>query len=185
MELARMLPYKNFDEVVFKSENTVYSQIAINKFQIPEVLVDIIKDYLYYNKTQVIQRYLKNILNLTINNLYVYHGHSFNLEGERKVSYFDIINENNSIMIHSSMCSKCGEYCFRHFHSFNVNFTRHCNYVQDEPLYYYSDNEFVVDAIETAAAEHSEYDDYWNEIAYANEIIDGAEFADTFTYDSV
>jgi hypothetical protein len=184
MNLARMLPYKNFDEIVFKSEKTVYSQMIINKFRIPEVLVDIIKDYIYYNKNQVIQRYLKNILNLTINNLYIYRGHSLNVEGDIKMSYVDIINENNSLMIHSSMCAKCGEYCFRHMDS-NMNYTRHCNYIEGESLYYYSENEFVMDAIENVTTEHSEYDDYWNEIAYANEIIDGAEFADTFEYDSV
>ena len=154
--------------------------MIINRFPIPEVLVDIIKDYIYYNKTQVIQRYLKNILNETINNLYVSHGHSLNVQGEIKISYFDVVSHDSTFTLHSSVCSTCGEYCFNHANIFRLGYTRCCNYIENESLYYYSDIEFDLESIQQYTPNSDNNSDYWNHISYANEITDGSEFSNTF-----
>ena len=51
---------------VVKSDRVVFQQLALNKHWLPDVLIDIIKDYLYINKEAAILKYYRRHLNTSI-----------------------------------------------------------------------------------------------------------------------
>jgi len=55
-----------YDSRVEKSDRVVYQQLALNKHWLPDVLIDIIKDYLYTSKEDVLHKYYRYHLNKSI-----------------------------------------------------------------------------------------------------------------------
>ena len=55
---------------VEKSNEFTYKMMVLNKLWIPDVLIDIIKDFLYINATEVLHRYYKLKLHRNITNMY-------------------------------------------------------------------------------------------------------------------
>jgi hypothetical protein len=110
-------------QIVF-NENMLKKLIYINKFKLPDVLIDIIKDYLYYSYDVVIHKLFQNSINVSIKyDLYkegecfigdtdehIYEWKIRNYIRENKISYYhgrDVVWSNCFII---QTCSQCGNY---------------------------------------------------------------------------
>ena len=145
-------PLKKYQ--IRKSDNTVETMKYVNKLRLPDVLIDIIKDYLYYTPDMLLHKHLQKSINSIIK-LDIYKegeymiGESDNYIYEYKVRNY--IREplryegfgiqklwTNCLIIMT--CSQCGNYtndelyedlCYSH------NVLCHCD---THPYYQYQDN---------------------------------------------
>ena len=88
---------------------------------IPDVLIDIIKDYLYINAKEVLRRYHKSVINASICNLSYDSFHYRDVFGRRRLTVWSIGHlycPKPEIQLQQSMCITCGEKC--NFHP-NIN----------------------------------------------------------------
>lgn len=64
-----------------KTDKVIFQQIAINKLYLPDVLIDIIKNYLYYSKDKCIHRYFQKWVNKGITTI-DYGVEAYDINGE-------------------------------------------------------------------------------------------------------
>lgn len=69
MSKVNVCVVRGWNKPVEKAEDTVLAQMALNKLWIPDVLIDIIKDYLYIDKYTVLRNFYKNSINRSIRSL--------------------------------------------------------------------------------------------------------------------
>ena len=106
---------------IVKSDNTITKILYMNKIQLPDELIDIIKDYLYYSCDDLLyQRLLKNVNN-SIKNIYregqyiigeddyIYQCKiNHYMYNERAFQQQSKLYERSII---TTVCSVCGNYC--------------------------------------------------------------------------
>jgi len=105
---------------VEKSNHVVSQQMVLNKLFIPDVLIDIIKDYLYINTEEVLRNFYKLHLNRSITSLWLDYTTLMDIHGrDRKHQYaIGSFNESENIQLQSVVCLTCGD--FDHLHN-NMN----------------------------------------------------------------
>jgi hypothetical protein len=121
-------PHKH---TVVKSVQTVLSQIYLNKLLIADVLIDIIKDYLYYSEKEIIQKFNRFCINSSIERLSVNHYYFVDFFERRRQVHWSIGHvhggpEEVEIQLQQTMCVACGESCTRH-----MNFDGCCTMAMD------------------------------------------------------
>ena len=106
---------------VIKSERVVFQQLVLNKLWIPDVLIDIVKDYLYYDKNYAIHKQFQKCLNMSVNTLYTESRFYLDKEGCRRMAQVAIgqIRENpleltRRLQLQTLICVTCGNFCNQH-----------------------------------------------------------------------
>ena len=120
---------------VEKSNDVVSQQMVLNKLFIPDVLIDIIKDYLYINAEEVLRKFYKLNLNNSITSLWVDHTTLIDIYGRDRQCHFGIgdVYGTESIQLQGRVCVTCGD--FDHFHD-NMNGCCPQQFdLEDEPIY--------------------------------------------------
>ena len=71
---------------VEKANDVVFQQMVLKKLWIPDVLIDIIKDFLYISADAVLRKYYRIGLNLSITSLYRFNrpGHTQQTKNKKK-----------------------------------------------------------------------------------------------------
>jgi len=187
---STVLPHRNY---VSKSDETVLCQIYLNKLWIPDVLIDIIKDYLYIDAKEVLRKYHRSVINISIRDLIHDSFHYVDTFGRRRLTVWSIGHlycAKPEIQLQQAMCITCGEKC--DFHP-NVN---GCCVLEwdgeDGTLELDVENSYMASAVEEEVGETS--DDYndideddrydnWNPWAEYNPYRDVDEDDDEKLYD--
>lgn len=100
---------------VEKSNNVVFQQMVLNKLWIPDVLIDIIKDYMYITTEEVLRKYYKLHLNQHINDLVGSMRFLQDIYGRRRIAVWIIQTKTCSeIHLQGGICVECGSYCTFH-----------------------------------------------------------------------
>ena len=115
---SNVWPYRNY---VSKSDETTICQIYLNKLWIPDVLIDIIKDYLYIDAKEVLRKFYRSSINESIRHLSCDVFHYVDVRGRRRLTTWRIGHvycPNPEIQLQQTMCITCGDKC--EFHP-NIN----------------------------------------------------------------
>jgi len=133
---------------VEKSNDVVSQQMVLNKLWIPDVLIDIIKDYLYIGAEEVLRKFYRFNLNRSITDLTVLEpSYMIDVYGRRRIVSWGIghVYTDGDVQLQGSLCFTCGDLCQVHQ---NVNGC--CTLVldqQDEVLdLVYNEGDEVFDA---------------------------------------
>jgi hypothetical protein len=105
---------------VEKSNDVVFSQMVLNKLWIPDVLIDIIKDYIYISAADVLRKFYRAHLNRSITNMWVNYTPQTDIYGrDRQIVYaIGHVYGGGNIQIQGTVCVTCGD--FDHMHN-NMN----------------------------------------------------------------
>lgn len=113
-EIPLVFPDKGNNIIIKKSDKNVETQLVINQINLPDVLLDIIKDYIYMSIYEYASRYMKLYLNNCIHQMRIRSVNAYTMEGEliyihvgKRLSYANT----KSIQLQYIICSKCGDYC--------------------------------------------------------------------------
>ena len=107
-------PHRNY---VRKSDETVLSQIYLNKLSIADVLIDIIKDYLYIDAKEVLRKYFKSSINTSIRDLTCDSYHLVDTFGRRRQTVWSVghlYSAKPEVQLQQIICITCGEKCESH-----------------------------------------------------------------------
>ena len=104
---------------VEKANDVVSKQMVLNKLWIPDVLIDIIKDFLYVGAAEVLRKYYRLHLNLHIQDLScsviylqdIYGRDRIAIWGTQTGYYGEVPPE---IQLQGSVCIECGSCCSYH-----------------------------------------------------------------------
>ena len=111
---------------VVMAEETVKKIMLLNKLWIPDVLIDIIKDYLYVNTETVLRNYYKAKVNYSIGRLDVNYSNIFDQYGRIRLIHWAIGHDDwriddwriddwrDCVQLQDVICSVCGENESRH-----------------------------------------------------------------------
>lgn len=101
---------------VEKSNDTVASQMLLNKLWIPDVLIDIIKDYLYINAAKVLCKYYRFHLNRSISDLTTDRQLMVDVYGRERVVFWQtgFVYTEERLQIQGAVCVTCGNACRHH-----------------------------------------------------------------------
>lgn len=98
---------------VVMAEETVEKIMLLNKLWIPDVLIDIIKDYLFVNKATVLRKYYKMCINHSINTLNVGYSDICDLFGRVRLVHWGIGHKwpftKDCVQLQAVICAVCGE----------------------------------------------------------------------------
>ena len=104
---------------VEKANEVVSQQMVLNKLWIPDVLIDIIKDFLYIGATEVLRKYYRLHLNLHIQDLSCSVIYLQDIYGRDRIAvwrtqtgYYG--NRDPEILLQGAVCVECGSYCSYH-----------------------------------------------------------------------
>lgn len=107
-------------DYVVKSLTTVLCQIYLNKLYIPDVLIDIIKDYIYISEAEILKRYHRNCLNFSITQMSCAVSYYVDMYERKRQAHwstghdFDYARNSPPIQLQQIMCMTCGEACDYH-----------------------------------------------------------------------
>jgi hypothetical protein len=114
---------------VEKSNEVVFQQMVLNKLWIPDVLIDIVKDFLYISATEVLRKFYKFHLNNSITDLTSSPKYMIDVYGRRRIAHWMTghIYGDRDVQLQGYVCVTCGDFDFQHE---NVNGC--CELVLDE-----------------------------------------------------
>jgi len=105
-------------DYVVKSVSTVLVQIYLNKLYIPDVLIDIIKDYLYISAEEVLRRFHRSCLNKSIDDMTCEVTYYIDWYGRKRQAHWstghDFDYPAEPIQLQQILCVTCGEDCAYH-----------------------------------------------------------------------
>lgn len=110
VEISRAFPYTKitpYTVTVTKSVRTVLSQIFLNKLWIPDVLIDIIKDYLYISKEDFLGKFYKNCINTSFKRLLIDRHYLVDIFGRRRQSQVVWNDVHEGLQLQQSICVTC------------------------------------------------------------------------------
>ena len=119
---------------VEKSNDVVFSQMVLNKLWIPDVLIDIIKDYLFVSAAEVLRKFYKFNVNNSITSMWVNYRPLTDIYGRVRQTIYEIghVYGAGNIQIQGTVCFTCGD--FDHQHN-NMNGCCHQPFdMEDEPI---------------------------------------------------
>jgi len=129
---------------IVMADSTVHSIIALNKLWIPDVLIDIIKDFLYIDTYTVWRNYFKLSINKTIAEMDFQWFDLYDTYGRKRITQWTKGKLYGHLpQIQSSTCVTCGETC-----SYHTNLDGCCSMEFDE----HEDGDIVL-------SEEFDYDD--------------------------
>ena len=101
---------------VEKSNDVVFSQMVLNKLWIPDVLIDIIKDYLFVSAAEVLRKFYRSNVNNSITALWVNYSPLTDIYGrDRQIIYaIGHVYGAGNIQIQGAVCVTCGDFDHRH-----------------------------------------------------------------------
>ena len=101
---------------VEKSNDTVFSQMVLNKLWIPDVLIDIIKDYLFVSAAEILRKFYRAHLNRSITDMWVNYRPITDIYGRDRQTMYEIghVYGGGNIQIQGIMCVTCGDFDHRH-----------------------------------------------------------------------
>jgi len=156
--------------------------MVLNNLFIPDVLIDIIKDYLYINAEEVLRKFYKLNLNNSITSLWVDHTTLIDIYGRDRQCHFAIgyiYDGTEKVQLQSRVCITCGD--FDHFHN-NMNGCCAQQFdLEDEPIYLAEETipevtwEIDIPVASDDAGYQSEFDDGW-ETDEETRMADSAEY---------
>ena len=97
-----------------KAESTVLAIIALNKLWIPDVLIDIIKDFLYIDAYTVWRNYFKLRINRSIIDMEFGWYDLADIYGRPRISHWIKGPLCSSLQFQNCTCITCGEYSSSH-----------------------------------------------------------------------
>jgi hypothetical protein len=105
---------------VEKSNDTVFSLMVLNKLWIPDVLIDIIKDYLFVSAAEVLRKFYQLHLNRSITDMWVNYRPLTDIYGRNRQTIYEIghVYGGGNIQVQGTVCVTCGD--FDHMHN-NMN----------------------------------------------------------------
>jgi hypothetical protein len=104
---------------VEKANEVVSQQMVLNKLYIPDVLIDIIKDFLYISATEVLRKYYRLHLNLHINDLTCSTIYLQDMYGRDRIAIWRTQTgyygeDSPEIQLQGGICVECGSCCSYH-----------------------------------------------------------------------
>ena len=134
---------------IIKNEQLIKKIMCVNKLNIPDVLIDIVKDYLYYSSDFVLQRMIMQKINQSIkyslkemicivgdaDRIIYQWDMNYYVRGELTYTYFET---NHKLFRHAlsvSICTHCGNYANNNMYdddSYSYNVLCKCS---DHPFY--------------------------------------------------
>lgn len=134
---------------ILKSKQLITKIICINKLNIPDVLIDIIKDYLYYSSDFVLQRMIMQKINKSIkyslkemicivgddDRLIYQWDMNYYVRGEPTYTYFETHNTLYRHALSVNICTRCGNYTNNYMYNddaYSYNILCKCS---DHPFY--------------------------------------------------
>ena len=103
--------------LVQKTDRAVFQQLTLNKLWIPDVLIDLIKDYLYYNKDHATHRHFQRLVNGFVSTIASgVEAHSIDYEYRWVTSCIGYTNNMGIFIIlaQPTFCIDCGNLCCHH-----------------------------------------------------------------------
>ena len=99
------------------AEETVQSIMLLNKLWIPDVLIDLIKDYLYINTTTVLSNFYKASINMSISRLTVECSDMIDTWGRTRQIHWmkGHVHGECEVQLQNVICVMCGESADSHF----------------------------------------------------------------------
>ena len=96
---------------VEKSNEVVFQQMVLNKLWIPDVLIDIIKDYLYINAAEVLRKYYRFHLNMSIDSMSYISETWIDMYGRPRYAHWTAghIYGDGDIQMQGMVCMTCGD----------------------------------------------------------------------------
>jgi hypothetical protein len=101
---------------VEKSNHVVFQQMVLNKLWIPDVLIDIIKDFLYINAAEVLRKFYRFNLNRTITSLESVSNYMCDVYGRRRIAHWATGHSetDGDAQFQDLMCVTCGDFTDMH-----------------------------------------------------------------------
>ena len=100
---------------VEKANEVVFQQMVINKLYSPDVLIDIIKEYIYVSAEEVLRKFYRLHLNLHINGLVGSVRFLQDFYGRRRIAIWQTQSDNSlEIQLQGGICVTCGSCCTYH-----------------------------------------------------------------------
>ena len=101
---------------VEKSNDVVFSQMVLNKLWIPDVLIDIIKDYLFVSAAEILRKFYRSNVNNSITALWVNYTPLTDIYGRDRQTVYEIghVYGAGNIRIQGAVCVTCGDFDHRH-----------------------------------------------------------------------
>ena len=98
------------------TEKTVISIMLLNKLWIPDVLIDLIKDYLYISVYTVWQNFYRLSINRSITSLTIKTIDMFDIFGRKRITHWQIghVYTESEIELQNTICTTCCEGKDRH-----------------------------------------------------------------------
>ena len=126
---------------VEKSPEIVSKLMVLNKLWIPDVLIDIIKDYLYISAAEVLRKFYRFNVNKSITDLTIMSSYLIDVYGRQRIAHWStghVYAGDGEIQFQDLMCVTCGDFASQHD---NVNGCCALIYDEvDEPLYLVNDD---------------------------------------------
>ena len=124
---------------VEKSNDVVFSQMVLNKLWIPDVLIDIIKDYLFVSAAEVLRKFYRFNVNNSITSMWVNYRPMTDIYGRVRQNVYEIghVYGAGNIQIQGAVCFTCGDFDHRH-NNMNGCCPQQFDLV-DEPIYLVED----------------------------------------------
>jgi hypothetical protein len=105
-------------DYVVKSVSTSLCLIYLNKLCIPDVLIDIIKDYLFISAEEVLRRFHRSNLNNSITDMTCDVTYYVDLYGRKRQAHWSTGHDFNyaaePVQLQQILCLTCGESCTYH-----------------------------------------------------------------------
>ena len=132
---------------VEKSPEVVSQLMVLNKLWIPDVLIDIIKDFLYISAAEVLRKFYRFNLNSSITDLTTMSSCVIDVYGRQRLAHWakGHVYGGGDVQIQGVVCVTCGEADSRHQ---NVNGCCALEYDEVDPengLLYLVDDDVLVD----------------------------------------
>lgn len=99
-------------KTIVMADETVHAIMVLNKLWIPDVLIDIIKDYLYIDTKTVIRNFYKASINLRIGLLDCGHTEFFDRLGRVRCIHWSKghdYSRTDCVQLQTIICGICGE----------------------------------------------------------------------------
>jgi len=130
---------------VRKTQKCIESQMIINSISLPDVLIDLVKDYMYYDELSVISRAKNQIVLKELNSKILEEIYLIDEFNKRKLMIFDYWSIGISPRIRGCVCVQCGNYYDRDPPSRQVIQQIRCNCDHDNDALYYEENDILHD----------------------------------------
>lgn len=124
---------------VEKSNEVMCKLMVLNKLWIPDVLIDIIKDYLFVSASEVLRKFYRVHLNKSITDMWVNYRPLTDIYGRNRQTIYEIghVYGGGNVQVQGAVCVTCGD--FDHFHHNMNGCCPQLFDLEDEPIHLVDD----------------------------------------------